>query len=188
MDEKLIDDRVREGVAMALEAVATALEGGLGGQDAAALLRGVADGVMDRSAPVSAAPMKLSIAPLDGSAPAPAEGEPDEEFPVLRLATEGDVFLLADGSELTPAMLEWLDEFDDRIRLSPHFTDAVNEAAEAGLTLNSNATAQMVADRVGELTEAARSTGEPEEPEAEQDGPELPGRPRSGTMRAARGS
>lgn len=61
-----------------------------------------------------------------------------------------EVFTAPDGEELSPQMDEWLDSFDPRVKLSPHFVQAVNEAAAAGRDAD-GVTAVLVYDRVREL-------------------------------------
>lgn len=62
-----------------------------------------------------------------------------------------EVFVALGEEELSPAMLKFLDRFDDRIKASPHFMAAINEAAAAGRELDDE-TARLVGERVRELT------------------------------------
>lgn len=119
-------------------------------------------------------------APLRVGLGASAGGEEEDE----RIVGEGEdgrvqTIELRDGdltplsSEgFTPEMVEWLDKFDDRIEGSPHFVQAVNEAA-ANEMIADDVSARIVAQRVQELTEqaaraAAAKRDEPE-PSVEAD-------------------
>jgi hypothetical protein len=64
-----------------------------------------------------------------------------------------------DGQEgLSETMRGFLDLFDDRLRRSPYFWPAVNEAAAAERRADED-TARLVADRIRELAEGGKADG-----------------------------
>lgn len=89
------------------------------------------------------------------------DDEREEETPGVAqpVARAGAAFVGPEGEGLSPAMIEWLDQFDDRIAGHPAFVAAVNELAEEGRELTPDA-ARLVAARVRELAEQAGFSGE----------------------------
>lgn len=92
------------------------------------------------------------------------EAEPEAEAGELAdlqpiMASDDGGFNTFDGSDLSDAMVDWLDLFDDRIRSDPFFVEAVNDAVEAGRA-TSDDTARLVAGRVSELREAREARRE----------------------------
>lgn len=94
------------------------------------------------------------------------EGLPGDELPaeplvqplVVREFGNSPVFV-ADGEEdLSPAMHEFIEAFDERFRLSPHFVAAVNEAAGSEMAINVH-TVEVVGDRIRELEAKAERRG-----------------------------
>lgn len=138
----------------------------------ARVLDATADGIENGTVELPERAVRLAVVPLDEE-PEPEHEEPEPDAmqrieagtlgnaPTLRpLLSEREIEegRDPDTAEFAPAMLRWLDEFDDRLRMSPHFVEAVNEAADAGLVLNED-TARIVASRVHELAEAAARRG-----------------------------
>lgn len=66
----------------------------------------------------------------------------------------------ADGGELSGAMLEFLDRFDERIIRQPFFIAAVNEAAAMGVIMSEDS-AQAVYHRAQEMAQNAKEQGAP---------------------------
>lgn len=170
--EARMEGAARVAMATALEAVATVLAAGLPPAQGADLLRQLAHDIEHgHASPSVGASPRLALV-IDEHTPGepvaePDEPkrEPDEQFPVKALV-EGTNGMLtaADGGDLGLGMIEWLDEFDDRIRSLPGFVPAVNEAAENGLVLNEIETGRIVADRARELTaELAAREGDDEQ-------------------------
>lgn len=100
-------------------------------------------------------PVRLQVVPVDDVAkqqPEPGAVEQVEE------STFGSSQILvpADGGEFSKEMAGFLGMFDDRLRMSPHFPTAINEAAAAGHRISEH-TAGLVRDRVYELRDAAAS-------------------------------
>jgi hypothetical protein len=148
----------------ALESIAAVLEYGLPPDRAARILRQRADDAVrggDWRVPAS-----LQLVPDDVVDAEVEDDEPAEEkapVTVQRLGTSTHggrpVFVTAGGEALSPEMVAWLDRFDDRIRMSPHFVAAVNEAADNELPLLDDRTAQVVGQRARELWEQAERSG-----------------------------
>lgn len=146
-----VDGLVRAGVASAVRLQAAAL------RSSASLMASEARTLEDTADAIEAGRMdpparavQLAVVPLEDDAPE----EPDEPdtLQTLMAGSFGNAATLEprDADELSPAMAEWLDRFDDRLRMSPRFVDAVNEAADADRVANED-TARMVAARVREL-------------------------------------
>lgn len=129
----------------------------------ARLMDSFANDVESGVVPLPACPVRLVVAPLDNDEPVDGgEVEPDAvQATEARMVGNAHVLTGFDGGELSAPMIAWLDEFDDRVKMSRHFVQAVNEAAASGLAANMD-TAELVAERVRELA-AARN-------EAESDG------------------
>lgn len=108
---------------------------------------GIADDFEKGSVPLPKAAPELRMVLHDE--PEPADGE---DTPA------GFVEAVPEGAEPSESMRGFLDLFDDRIRRSPHFWPAVNEAAAAERRADDD-TARIVADRVRELAEGAKPDG-----------------------------
>lgn len=168
--EARIEGAVRAGMATTLRAVAALYEAGLPPVAGARMLRELAAEFEVADTPTASGYVGLHLVvegvPKDGEPD--GDGERDEEFPVLRIVSGSNGMIRAeDGGDLGLGMIEWLDEFDDRLRMSPHFVTAVNEAADAGLILNDSESLRIVGDRVRELAAGAEERELPEEREPE---------------------
>jgi hypothetical protein len=94
----------------------------------------------------------------DAAAKQPA-GDDERTAGVLQAIEVGDdggYNTVAEEEFISDEMVDWLDLFDDRLRQSPHFVAAVNEAAAAGRETDEE-TAALVADRVRELKAQAEA-------------------------------
>lgn len=107
-------------------------------------LERMADDLVEGRAEMSGPRVRFRIVREDDE-PEAVEREDGDEWRVEELA---------DGGEISTEMAKFLDDFDDRLRRSPHFITAVNEAAENSLMLNKH-TASLIGERVRELTEEA---------------------------------
>lgn len=138
------------------------------------LLNDVAGDEFDLSAPeLEALALRYSM-PLR----VPAADENDEEF-VTGEGADGHVQQIerdqqgvlqpVEGDGFSPEMGAWLDMFDDRIEGSPHFVEAVNEAAANEMVADEVA-GRLVAQRVHELREAqAKRDADAADPDHETD-------------------
>lgn len=84
----------------------------------------------------------------------------EEEGRLVRIARRDGELWPEEGNDFETPMLEWLDQFDDRLTESPHFVAAVNEAALSEMAAD-EVSARLVAQRVQELAEAERALDEP---------------------------
>lgn len=163
--QRMIDDGARRSCAGAIRVVAH-LERD---QAAQLALLELAEGVQAGNLPIPGGELRAVLVPeeaADGYLDTLAEqerepegqpGEEQEEKKPLRRLVTGDVgeVYMDDGHGQPGSgwhlyMAEWVDLFDDRLRNSPHFVTAVNEAVEEGRPADQD-TARMVADRVREL-------------------------------------
>lgn len=154
-----VDALVRAGVASAVRLQAAAL------RSSASLMASEARALEDTADAIEAGRMdpparsvQLAVVPLDD------EEESEDEWHGLQRIEPGavgnaQVLHAADGEELSAPMWAWIDEFDDRFKMSAYFVEAVNEAAEAGREI-SDKTGQLVAARVRELEEQAAGRSE----------------------------
>lgn len=158
-----IDHVTRLGVASAMRMNASAL------RTQGDLLLGVARTIEDSADRIEKGledppgrPVRMVAVP-DGPEAAPkAEREPGMIEPIyVDVASMGGVFLPAEAEMFSEAMLAFLELFDDRLRLSPHFTRAVNEAAEYKVPATEGG-ARVVAARVEELTQLDAQGGDGE--------------------------
>lgn len=104
-----------------------------------------ADDVEAGRADLPRMPVRLSVVPLDDAPEVPVVDEPDVPEGTLCALVVDELF-----EGLSSEMIEWIDLFDDRLRESPFFVEAVNEAADAGCVLGED-TARVVAARIREL-------------------------------------
>lgn len=162
-----IEGAVRAGVVSVLHAVASLYAASLPPLTGARLLRQLAHEFGEGSAPMTGeVGLRLVVEEyeevvLDDGA---GEREPDERFPIERVREGSNGMLLpANTDGFSVGMVEWLDEFDDRIRMLPGFAPAVNEAAENGFLLTDRETVRIVADRARELTAEAEARAADEE-------------------------
>lgn len=81
--------------------------------------------------------------------------EPDDTIQQIEMR-DGDLVPVSapDATFFHAHMVAWLDRFDDRLASSPHFVQAVNEAA-ANEMVTDEVAARLVAQRVAELSEQA---------------------------------
>jgi hypothetical protein len=114
-----------------------------------------ADAIDDGSAPVPIRPVALAVVPLEPEAPAEPEPEPGllQAIEAAEFGSAG-IFVPVTWDEFTPEMAAFFDLFDDRLKMSPHFVTAVNEAERAGRRIE-HETAELIAARVAELRDAA---------------------------------
>lgn len=116
-----------------------------------------AEAIEDGREPLPQQPVRMAVVP---DAPEEEVVEPERD-PLLVMpvklgsyGTSDAVLLPRDVDEFTPAMLEFLGLFDDRLRMSPHFVQAVNEAADEPWLTGRDA-ARWVQSRVYDLRDAA---------------------------------
>lgn len=137
-DVKALDERIehreRAGFAGALRMQAMVLRTQADlSASMARTLDAQADAIEDGREELPVRPVRMTVVQDD---PEPEEVEPERDpllvMPVKLGSFGGDdnVLLPRDVDTFTPAMLEFLQLFDDRLRMSPHFVQAVNEAAD----------------------------------------------------------
>lgn len=170
--QRMIDDGARRSCAGAIRVVAH-LERD---QAAQLALLELAEGVQAGNVPIPGGELRAVLVPEEAAeqyldvlaeqARSPvASGREDEgedageARAVLKLGQREDGKIYMAGEDGRPLngwhvyMADWVDLFDDRLRRSPHFVAAVNEAAEGGRLANDD-TARLVAERIRELSEA----------------------------------
>lgn len=85
----------------------------------------------------------------------------DDEGPAgvlqaIEVGGDGGYNTVGENEFISDEMVDWLDLFDDRLKGSPHFVAAVNEAAAAGRYTDEE-TAQLVGARVKEMQAQAEA-------------------------------
>lgn len=114
-----------------------------------------ADGIEEGREPVPVVPLRMAVVPVEPATPAEPEPEPGMLQPIeeAEFGSAG-IFTPAVEGEFTPEMAAFFELFDDRLKMSPHFATAVNEAERSGLPIG-HETAAWIAGRVVELRDAA---------------------------------
>lgn len=161
-DLEAIDERIARGVSIAAASAVRVLAATMRSQaelaaSQARTLDDLADDIESGRAEPPASAVKLAVVPVEGEA---ADKEEEQPVPIARVTPSrmGNAELLFpedDSGLFEKEMKGWLDLFADRIKMSPFFVEAVNEAADNGLPATMNS-ARLVADHVAELTEMSR--------------------------------
>lgn len=126
-------------------------------QSVAHELEEMALAVLEGDADLPLRTRRVRIEFVQPEAPAPAEDEPESTAveQLERVAADSATIMGEGHVPLSPAMGEFVDMFSARYQRSPHFEQAINEAADAGLHINRE-TASTVANRINELEEEGR--------------------------------
>jgi len=116
-----------------------------------------ADAIEAGREPLPTSPVRMVVVPEEPEEDVEPERNPLLVMPVKlgSYGTVDGVLLPRDGDEFTPAMVEFLGLFDDRLRMSPYFVQAINEAADEVWWAGSDA-ARWVQQRVYALTDEAK--------------------------------